>query len=200
MKTMRFSKWLLFILLAGLSLYQVAAAQSNNLIGLIIDFGNGEPARYCLDTSGESPAGYDLLTRTGQLVAANHTAQGAAVCKIGTVGCPIDDCFCDSPPNYWSYWHLLDGQWAYAASGASSSLVQPGSVDAWVWGDGAPPQATTLEQICNDPRAIHWPGPINSGQTQPAISTTSSNPTNYLVFGILASLLGAGLIWMVFRR
>lgn len=200
MKIRRLRSWLLIILLAGLSLYKVATAQSNNLTGLIIDPGNGEPARYCIDTGGENPAGYDLLTRTGQPVAANHTAQGAAVCKIGTVGCPVDDCFCDSPPNYWSYWHLLDGQWIYAASGASSYHVQPGSVDAWVWGDGAPPEAITLEQICNDPEAIHWPTSINTGQIQPVIPATSSKPTNYVVFGILATLLGAGLIWTVFRR
>lgn len=200
MKIRRFSGWLLIMVLVGLSTFQYAAAQSNNLTGLVIDFGKGEPATYCLDTIGESPTGYDLLLQTGLQVAASHSSQGAAVCKIGAIGCPIDDCFCDSPPNYWSYWHLQEGQWIYATQGATAYPVQPGSVDAWVWGNGTPPAVTTLEQICNDPEANRAAVSINSGQTQPANSATSTNPTNYLVFGILASLLGAGLIWMVFRR
>ena len=200
MKIKRFPGWLLIILLAGLSVYQYASAQSNNLTGLIIDFGMGNPAKYCLDTAGESLAGFDLLLRANLPVVANHTAQGAAVCQIGAIGCPVDDCFCDSPPNYWSYWHLQDDQWVYAASGASTYLIRPGSLDAWVWGDGSPPPVTTLEQICNDPEAIRVPGSITASQTKPAILATSSNVANYIVFGILASLLGAGLIWMVFRR
>jgi len=200
MKIRRFSCLLLAMFLAGLLTFQFAAAQANNTSGLVIDFGNGQPATYCLDISGESPAGYDLLIRTGMPVAANHTSQGAAVCKIGSVGCPVDDCFCDSPPNYWSYWHLQDNQWVYAAQGASVYQLQPGSVDAWVWGDGAPPAVITLEQICNDSEAIQAPVSINADQTKPAFLATSSNLSNYLIFGILASLLGAGLIWMVFRR
>ena len=200
MKIKRFPGWLLIILIAGLSVYQVASAQSNNLTGLIIDFGNGNPAKYCLDTAGENLNGYDLLIRADLPVAANHTAQGVAVCKIDAIGCAVDDCFCDSPPDYWSYWHLQDDQWVYAASGASTYQILPGSVDAWVWGDGSPPPVTTLEQICNDPEAIRAPEIINASQTNPAMLAASSNLSNYLVFGLLASLLGAGLIWMVFRR
>ncbi len=200
MRNKRYPGWLLILLLAGFTAYQVASAQSNNLTGLIIDFGDGNPVTYCLDTAGENLAGYDLLIRTNLPVAANHTSQGAAVCKIGEIGCPVENCFCDSPPNYWSYWHLQDGQWVYATAGASTYQIQPGSVDAWVWGDGSPPEVTTLEQICNNTEAIRPQESIHAGQTKLAMLTASSDLSNYLVFGILASLLGAGLIWMVFRR
>jgi len=184
----------------GLIIVQYAAAQSSTPVGLIIDFGIGEPDTYCIETGGETLAGYDLLLRSGLPVSANHTSQGAAVCQIGSVGCPANDCFCDSPPNYWSYWHLQEGQWVYATAGAGAYQVQPGSVDAWVWGEGAPPDLLSPELICANPTSQD---PVLSSTTNGEESSTPpepGSPKNYLVFGILACILGVGLAWMVFKR
>ena len=195
-----FPWFLIGVFLAAIGLFQAASAQSGNLSGLIVDFGSGQPTTYCLYTGQPGLSGYDLLLQTGLPVAALHTSQGTAVCKIGNTGCPENDCFCDSPPDYWSYWHYQDGQWMYAAEGSSNYQVQPGSLDAWVWGNGTPPAESSFEQICTDLGNRQDPASVNAGQAQPSISVPSGKTSNYLIFGILASILGIGLVFMALKR
>ena len=200
MRIRRLPGWLLLSIILALAVFQFAVAQSGNLSGLVIDFGSGETAEYCFETGADSLTGYDVLLLAGLPVAADHTPQGSAVCKIGAVGCPIEDCFCDSPPNYWSYWHLQDGAWVYATLGSSVYQVKSGSVDAWTWGDGSPPPVRSLEQLCGNPDTIRLPASGNQSKSPLEASKPSSSPMNYLLFGILAAALGVGLIWMVSRR
>ena len=58
---------------------------------------------------------------------------GDAVCSIGGVGCPADDCFCST--NYWaySYWDGADWQ-GYPVGAGSSVISQTGAVEGWRWG------------------------------------------------------------------
>jgi hypothetical protein len=200
MKIKRFSHRFILLFVLGFAVYHIAGAQSNNQAGLVIDYGEGETASYCIGLGEGSLNGLDLLLQAGLTVSADHTSQGSALCKIGTVGCPVDDCFCDSPPNYWSYWHLQDGQWIYAAAGASSYAIHPGSVDGWAWGDGSPPAVRSLDQICSNPEAIRGEATGIKNAATSEVSRSSNNPVNYLLFGILASVLGVGLVWLVFKQ
>jgi len=56
---------------------------------------------------------------------------------------------------YWNYFYREPGEteWIYSALGAVLRKVQPGSVEAWVWGDGQtpPPADLDLDDICTPP-------------------------------------------------
>jgi hypothetical protein len=200
---MKTQKLLLFLILVGtisLVIVTVGYAQTTGQAALVIDFGNGKVSTYCVQTGENVISGYDLLNLTGLPIEANHTAQGSAVCRIETTGCPADDCFCDSPPNYWSYWHAQEGQWVYATAGASLSTVEPGSVEGWAWGEGISPKKITLEQVCSDPVSNQVPNELSYPTDFPEEPQTTEATQDYYLFGILASVLGIGLVWVVVKR
>ncbi len=140
---------LLILLLLGLSSVHPAQADNRAQIGLVIQFGDGTTVHRCID--GDGLTGYDLLERSGFELVASFSGAGAAICKIGGDGCPANNCFCEHPPNYWSYWHLQNGVWAYSPTGADSRSVPAGSVDGWKWGQGDPPPVIPFEVICTTP-------------------------------------------------
>ncbi len=84
---------------------------------------------------------------------------GITVCQIAGVGCahPAEPCFCQCMGGetcaYWNYYYRDSGEadWTYSALGALLRKVQPGAVEAWVWGDGKTPPSTdwTFEAICS---------------------------------------------------
>jgi hypothetical protein len=92
---------------------------------------------------------------------------GITVCKIEGEGCayPSEPCFCQcmggSDCAYWNYFYRDPGQaeWTYSALGAVLRRVQPGSVEAWVWGDGHSPPAAdlTFQAICVPPTLTSTP-------------------------------------------
>ncbi|MGC9522686.1 MAG: hypothetical protein ACP5HG_12500 [Anaerolineae bacterium] len=119
--------------------------------GLVIVGAEDDVFTACVDLEGEALTGLELL----QAVDVDHvlSTDGGAVCALGGVGCSTDDCFCEcqgAPCRYWSYFHLdADGTWAYSGVGASSWILRPGDVDAWVWGDGSPqPPPLRFEDLC----------------------------------------------------
>jgi len=79
----------------------------------------------------------------------------------------VDTCFCqcmgNGPCGYWNYYYRQLGQveWVYSPLGALIHQVTPGSVEAWVWGDGRTPpdQALTFQSICGSSPA---PNPTSS--------------------------------------
>ena len=132
--------------------------EGGNRAGLVVDLGQGQVVTECISFSEPEISGYDLLARSGLPFAVDvQGGAGAAVCSINGVGCASSDCFCACPGGddcvYWSYWHLLNGQWVYAPGGASSYVIQNGAVDGWVWGPGSitsavPPLSTSFDAIC----------------------------------------------------
>ena len=180
--------------------HQSVRAQSPGLAGLVIDYGAGENDAYCLWLDEKVSSGLDFLSHSDLAILADYTSQGAAVCKIGNTGCPADDCFCDSPPNYWSYWHLENGQWVYASAGALSYTIEPGQVDGWAWGNGAPPPPVAFSQICPASLAMDEASTKSQPAQKPTQSAEPANPIHYVLFGILATALGIGLIWLAIRR
>lgn len=152
-------------------------------IGLVVQEGDDTITTYCVELDVPEITGYEVLSRAGLDVAVTvQGSMGAGVCRIGDTGCPGNDCFCDFPPNYWSYWHLREGQWVYSQAGASAYKVRAGNVEGWLWGRGNPPQVISLSDICapatEAPKptatatSTHSPPPPTGTATIPVASST----------------------------
>jgi hypothetical protein len=130
-------------------------AQSPNQVGLVVGSGDGSMVTRCVEFAEDEISGYDLLMRSGlQVVATQSGGMGVTICEIDGEGCPADNCFCEctgSTCAYWSYWHLVGGEWSYSSVGANGHRVRPGDVDGWRWGKGDPPPVVPFEQICAPP-------------------------------------------------
>jgi hypothetical protein len=118
-------------------------AQQTNRVGLVVGFGDGTVISRCIPFSDSGISGYEVLMRSDLDV----TTNGGAVCRIEGTGCPASDCFC-AIPDYWSYWHLIDGAWQYSESGAPVTTVHDGDVEGWNWGT-EPPPTLLFHQICS---------------------------------------------------
>ena len=123
-------------------------AQETNRVGLVVRFGDGSHVTRCVEFSEPEISGYDALMNSGLDV----VAAGWAICDIeGESGCPVEDCFCQChgiPCTYWTYWHLVDGNWDYSGVGAGVYKVHGGDVEGWSWGAGEPPPVVPFDQIC----------------------------------------------------
>jgi hypothetical protein len=166
----------LLLLLVGLARLSPASAQQGKRAGLIVQLPDSAPLKVCVEFSEETITGFELLQRAGLTIDAEHGPMGAAVCSLNGQGCPASDCFCRKTI-YWSYWHLLNGNWAYGAMGASSYKVGDGAVEGWVWGDGkSAPQTITFGEICEG-TATATPSVTPSVTSAPPSSTPSATPT-----------------------
>lgn len=153
-----------------------------NRAGLVIQFGDGRVATYCVRFGEPSITGLELLNRSGLRPVAEVGGLGSAVCSIDGQGCayPAQSCFCQcqgAACAYWNYLHLIDGAWRYSPVGASGYSVTDGAVDGWAWGDQAAPPVYTLDQICSE-SANQQAGGLTSQPTshptrEPAIEPTS---------------------------
>ncbi len=163
---------LVCVILLVLGGAQGVNAQASNRVALVVAYGNGLVDTRCVSFSEEEITGYDVLQRADLPLEVSYSSMGAAICKIGNVGCPADDCFCDSPPNFWSYWHLKDGKWAFSQLGASNYRVSNGAVEGWIWGKGLsnPPDLATFDEICKEET------PPEQTET-PAATATQPKPT-----------------------
>jgi hypothetical protein len=126
----------------------LGAAQTPNRAALVVQFEDGRTETQCIEFSETDISGYELLQRSDYSIIASFESQGAAICKIDDIGCPADDCFCQSPPDYWSYWHLENGSWSYSSQGSSNSIVENGNTEGWAWGPGQPPPLIPFNEIC----------------------------------------------------
>jgi hypothetical protein len=141
-----------------LSFAQSSLAQSPNQIALVIIHGDGSATTRCVESGEQELSGYDVLQNSQLSLNIDAGSMGTAICSIDGEGCnaPQEDCFCGmnrNPPVYWSYWHVVNGQWEYSPMGAGNTVAQPGTVEGWIWGTGsvntdAPPPAYSFDQIC----------------------------------------------------
>jgi hypothetical protein len=152
-------------------------AQQSNRIGLVVRFGAGSLITRCVAFSESGISGYDLLMRSGlDIVAAFDSGQGAAICSIEDTGCPVESCLTCDAPNYWSYWHLVDGAWVYSQVGSSGHTVGNGDVEGWSWGPGGPPPVIPFDQICAPPATDTPPPPTSTDTPPPPTSTDTPAP------------------------
>ncbi|MGQ9501970.1 MAG: hypothetical protein ACUVSF_11505 [Anaerolineae bacterium] len=134
-------------------------AQTPHRVGLVVAH-DGITITRCIEFHEEQISGYDVLERSGlALIPMAGSAMGVSICSLDNRGCnyPAEDCFCQcqaTPCIYWSYWHMIDGQWQYSSLGASNYWVRHGDVEGWVWSEGEygqsgqPPPMLRFEEIC----------------------------------------------------
>lgn len=160
-----------------------AGAQEQGQAGLVVQFGADRFETRCLEVAAAGVTGVDLLNASGLVVVADvSSGMGISVCQIEGQGCayPAQHCFCQCMGGgecaYWNYFYREPGAdtWTYSPLGAVLRTVLPGSVEAWVWGDGhAPPPADlSFEAICQVPAAteavMDTATPLATATTQPA--------------------------------
>jgi len=183
---------------------------------LVVTMTDGSSRQRCVTFNGTSITGFELLQASGlQLETAFDPSMGPAVCQVEGQGCPSNDCFC-AMPDYWSYWHIDNGEWGYAAVGAGTYQVEDGSLEGWSWGD-SPPIQTSFEEICAENASIFIPAISNASEVasqatkQPEATPTAEIPSenlapvqtsylNYLIFALVVIVLLAGLLIVILSK
>jgi hypothetical protein len=157
----RSDRWLLLlVLLTTLVVLSTsppnAHAQGPNRAGLVVRLDDGRTITRCVQFGELAISGQGVLMRSGLEV----VAAGQAICDIeGQSGCPAWNCFCRCHPAsclYWSYWHLVGGDWEHSGVGAGEYQVHDGDVEGWSWGASAPPPLIPFYQICF-PVVLYFP-------------------------------------------
>jgi hypothetical protein len=100
-------------------------------------------------------SGLAALEASGLAVTSAETSFGPAVCAIEGVGCPADNCFCNTDL-FWGY-NFWDGAaWQGYPMGASTSEIsQTGVIEGWRWGAFGSPQ-TSADQALAAAGALEW--------------------------------------------
>lgn len=194
-----------FIIAVSAIPIQSAVAQDENRVAIVVDDGEGQIETRCVLFEEDEITGVEALARSGLAVAVDYQAGGQAICRIGTTGCESGNCFCQcrggGECTYWSYWHVVDGEWQYALAGAGMSRVRDGMIEGWSWGPGtiqsaSPPPPFTFDQICQSGASgigdgevvvTAGPGSQNGQITRDEGGLSSWLP--YLAFGLMALLI-----------
>jgi hypothetical protein len=145
--------------LSGIEPGRAAIAQpESGRSGLVVRYEDGRVETRCVELQAAEVTGADLLAQSGMdTIVDASSGLGITVCRIEGQGCdyPAQPCFCQcsgtGPCAYWNYFYrdAAESEWTYAPLGALLRKVKDGSVDAWVWGDGAPPDRDlTFEAVC----------------------------------------------------
>ena len=80
-------------------------------------------------------SGMVALEYTGlEIVTKDYGDGWIAVCSIGGVGCPADNCFCDDS-KYWNYSFWDGSTWQSYGVGAADSTVYDNAIEGWRWGE-----------------------------------------------------------------
>jgi len=115
-----------------LAFQSAATAVAPNRASVVMQF--DDAARLVRTVEFTEPiSGLKALELTGVEIITRSYSFGDAVCSIGGVGCPAEDCFCSS--NYWSYWYWDGADWQGYMVGAGNSVIsQTGAIEGWRWG------------------------------------------------------------------
>lgn len=188
----------------GLTLFSVLAAvalgigvrevdaQGPNRAGLVVRLGDGNVLTRCVEFDEAEISGYELMERAGLEVARRADGLGGIVCSIQGIGCPVGNCFCQcsgSTCTYWSYWHLVGGQWSYSSLGADIHRVRNGDIEGWSWGENESPPLVPFDQICVAPATatpVPTATPTDTPLPPPSVSVSVSPTT--IVAGQCAEL------------
>jgi len=89
-------------------------------------------------------SGVVALELTGLDIVTKDYAWGIAVCSIGGVGCPAENCFCGGS-TFWNYSYWDGTSWQAYAVGPADTEINDGAIEGWRWGewsgDPIPPPA-----------------------------------------------------------
>ncbi|MBN1995207.1 MAG: hypothetical protein JW953_21135 [Anaerolineae bacterium] len=163
-------------------------ASAPNRVGLLVVHGNGLVIKRCIEFSEPQITGYEVLEYSGLDLNVDVTnGTGSAICRIDNEGCtyPEEECFCQcsggSACVFWSYWHLINGQWQFSQMGAGGYNVSNGEVEGWLWGGGtaegaAQPPVINFDEIC-PPLSTATPTPTHTPTLTP-LPTDTPEPTD----------------------
>jgi len=177
----------LLLLLAAMSPAGVFSADPDQ-VALVVQYADGQVETYCIAMEEDEISGAEVLIRSGLKLVVDTSRMGVTICQIQDVGCsyPAQACFCHcmggSDCAYWNYFYRDPGEtdWSYSALGAAMRRSRPGSVDAWVWGDGRtlPGDDLTFEAIClpPTPAATQTPARPTSLPLSATPAATASTP------------------------
>jgi len=166
------------------------AAATGPHAALVIETGDRD-LRLCVALDASSVSGTHLIELAGeqQHLAYAFGSGGQAVCRLAGTGPQGDDCFADYP-DFWGYWRNDGGGWTWSSTGAASTSVDDGDLEAWVWGSGdtgsthGRPPALTTADVCTAPSpaptapsssAAPPTGASDAGTTSP---TTTASPSH----------------------
>ena len=178
---------LLILFAAALAGILPVAAQRPNGAGLVVSFGDGSILYAYVQFEEETITSEELLYRSGLAVTiAPYSGLGAGVCAIRDVGCPSDNCFCESytTPAYFWHFYANDGGWRELLQGVSSRSVGDGDIDGWSWtaGDSGLP-AVTIDEIAllngvdrSAPEAPPTETPTPEPTSTPTLAPTNTPP------------------------
>lgn len=123
-------------------------------VGVVVEFPGGAIITECIDAA-EDMNGYDLLRMSNlEIEWSPPTEFGHALCSIFNVGCPSDNCFCNT--SYWGFYTLVGGEWSYSPVGFDGGFscsehycVNDGDVIGLAYGDAKTvPKKFRFEDIC----------------------------------------------------
>jgi hypothetical protein len=207
--------------LSGIPLSNLGTVPAVYRAGLALYWGDNSLYTTCISFTESSISGLDLLQQSGLAVeTATNPTQGTAVCKIGEVGSPSNDCF-GSMPNYWAFFQMGAAGWEYSVTGAEKGQVIDGSVNAWSWGMGDAPALITFQNICEGvayvlPTAVESPvvptdtsepSPVPTlvhatlpPQITPTPLTVQKGVATYIVYASILLVLGVLIIYLIRSR
>lgn len=129
MFTRRFLAPLLTLTL--LALVTVSAlAQETKRVALVIEFPDYTYTEIVTVPATATTA--DVLEAAVIPVGMADLGWGIAVCHIGGVGNPVDDCFAD-PAHFWAYYHLEGDTWVSSDVGVGNFVPADQAVEGFAW-------------------------------------------------------------------
>lgn len=125
----------LFAVSLRVSSTTLAAPEKTRHATVIVQFDDIEIAAREITFEKKMTNGIDALKLTGFAVVTTETQFGTAVCAVGGIGQPADDCFGDLQGRFWSYNYWDGTQWVAYPVGAGSSQVADNGIEGWRWGE-----------------------------------------------------------------
>lgn len=160
-------------------LIQKSENTPQNYAAIMIDPGEDEVQTKCVEFSNPSITGFDLLDASGF----EYTIQEGFTQSILGISNPKGE------TNYWSYWYWDGREWMFQSTGASTTAVFPGTVEAWHFTSwelypSLPPQfSPNFEEICGVTQLANYQqqpfldfNDLQAPQISPGTETVSFTP------------------------
>jgi hypothetical protein len=182
-----------------------ACASAGAGVTVVVDFSRlgGEVVVRC--APGDPPTGLAALRNAGFAVTGTQRWGLAFVCRIdGRPGPAADRCVNTPPASaFWGYWHAPPRRgWSYSTVAAATFDPEPGSVEGWSFGPGAPPgiaPPAAVDEPAGAPSTSSGSREPSRDATTPA-AKTGGGAAGVLGGALLVAAVAAAAIWAARRR